>query len=145
MSPLDAVYAEAHGTGTSLGDPIEIVAMGRAMRGSGTDGPSAKPHGCAKIKNRGDVRKLVPNSVEGCVFDLETLNFSVLRPVLQTTSFKSNIGHLECGAGAASLAKLMLVLQQSVIPPSLHLKVFLGQLSCFKGMMYVCMSFFSGA
>lgn len=35
MSPADAMYAEAHGTGTSLGDPIEIVAMGRALRGRG--------------------------------------------------------------------------------------------------------------
>ena len=35
ISPADATYAEAHGTGTSLGDPIEIVAMGRALRGRG--------------------------------------------------------------------------------------------------------------
>ena len=32
LSPLEASYAEAHGTGTALGDPIEIVAMGRALR-----------------------------------------------------------------------------------------------------------------
>ena len=32
LSPLDACYAEAHGTGTALGDPIEIVVMGRALR-----------------------------------------------------------------------------------------------------------------
>ena len=49
------------------------------------------------------------------------------RPALRTASFKSNIGHLECGAGAASLTKLVLVLHQSLIPPSLHLKVLLGK------------------
>lgn len=49
------------------------------------------------------------------------------RPALRTTSFKSNIGHLECGAGSASMAKLVLVLRKAFIPPSLHLKVCPGQ------------------
>lgn len=89
ISPADATYAEAHGTGTSLGDPIEIVAMGRALRGRGAQN------------------------------DPQLANL----PALRTASFKSNIGHLECGAGAASLTKLVLVLHQSFIPPSLHLKV----------------------
>ncbi|WP_433201980.1 type I polyketide synthase [Dactylosporangium sp. CS-047395] len=35
-------------------------------------------------------------------------------------SVKSNIGHLEGGAGIASIIKAALVLQQGVIPPSLH-------------------------
>ena len=65
-------------------------------------------------------------------FDTNLIHFvefdsTFFRPALSTTSFKSNIGHLECGAGAASFAKLLLVLHQSLIPPSLHLKVLLGK------------------
>ncbi|CAE8625301.1 unnamed protein product [Polarella glacialis] len=89
LLPSMSVYSEAHGTGTALGDPIEIVALGRALRGRG--GGMGDP------------------------------TLAALPPI-RTTSFKSNIGHLECAAGAASLTKLMMVLQQSMIPPSLHLR-----------------------
>jgi len=44
-------------------------------------------------------------------------------PALRTASFKSNIGHLECGAGGASLLKLSQVLHRGTIPASLHLRV----------------------
>ena len=59
------------------------------------------------------------------------------RPALRTASFKSNIGHLECGAGAASLAKLFLVLSQSLIPPSLHLKVLLDLHLLFSALWHI--------
>lgn len=65
------VYLEAHGTGTRLGDPIEIHAMSRALGGArrASGGP------------------------------------------LCTASVKSNLGHLECGAGIASTVKAAMILQ----------------------------------
>jgi hypothetical protein len=76
-------YIESHGTGTLLGDPIEITAMGNAFRG---------------VKSQ-------------------------TSPPLRTASLKSNIGHLECAAGASSTLKLSLILQQACIPASLHFHV----------------------
>ena len=35
----DVAYAEAHGTGTSVGDPIEVNAIGRVFGGAGRDAP----------------------------------------------------------------------------------------------------------
>ena len=36
LNPIDVDYVETHGTGTSLGDPIEIEALGAAL-GQGRD------------------------------------------------------------------------------------------------------------
>lgn len=37
LTPADVGYIEAHGTGTALGDPIELEALGRVFSGSRTD------------------------------------------------------------------------------------------------------------
>ncbi|MGA8528394.1 MAG: type I polyketide synthase, partial [Acidobacteriaceae bacterium] len=79
MEPDDLQYIEAHGTGTALGDPIEISALGQVFAGrSGDAGP------------------------------------------LWTGSVKSNLGHLESAAGIAGLMKLILAIQHTEIPGSLH-------------------------
>jgi acyl transferase domain-containing protein/acyl carrier protein len=72
-------YVETHGTGTSLGDPIEIAALTQAYR--------------AGTQKRG---------------------FCAIG------SLKSNIGHLDAGAGIAGLIKAVLALKHKEIPPSLH-------------------------
>jgi acyl transferase domain-containing protein/acyl carrier protein len=72
-------YVETHGTGTSLGDPIEIAALTQAYRG-GTE----------------------------------------RRGFCAIGSLKSNIGHLDAGAGIAGLIKAVLALKHREIPPSLH-------------------------
>jgi acyl transferase domain-containing protein/acyl carrier protein len=72
-------YVETHGTGTSLGDPIEITALTQAFRGS-----TQKRGFCA------------------------------------IGSLKTNIGHLDAGAGVAGLIKAVLALKHQEIPPSLH-------------------------
>ncbi|HUL78058.1 MAG TPA: type I polyketide synthase, partial [Vicinamibacteria bacterium] len=79
VSPLEIGYLETHGTGTSLGDPIEVRALA-AVLGAG------RP---------------------------------VERPLL-IGSVKTNIGHLEAGAGIAGFIKMVLALEHEEIPPHLH-------------------------
>ncbi|MCH9667178.1 MAG: SDR family NAD(P)-dependent oxidoreductase [Actinomycetia bacterium] len=75
----DVDYLEAHGTGTPLGDPIEVQAAAAAYGGS-----------------READRPLLMGSV------------------------KTNIGHLESASGAAGLIKVVLSLQNGLLPQSLH-------------------------
>ena len=79
VKPEQISYIEAHGTGTSLGDPIEANALG-AVLGAGR--PKDRP-------------------------------FTI-------GSVKTNIGHLEAGAGIAGLIKVALSLKHGQLPPSLH-------------------------
>ena len=78
----DTQYFEAHGTGTPVGDPLELGALGATF-------------GAAKRSND--------------------------QP-LYVGSVKTNIGHLEAGAGLAGLLKSVLSLEHGVIPPSLNFK-----------------------
>jgi acyl transferase domain-containing protein/NADPH:quinone reductase-like Zn-dependent oxidoreductase/acyl carrier protein len=75
----DVDYLEAHGTGTPLGDPIEVQAAAAAYGGS-----------------RDADRPLLMGSV------------------------KTNIGHTESASGAAGLIKVVLSLQNELLPQSLH-------------------------
>lgn len=72
----DINLAECHGTGTALGDPIEVGALRNAMEPRDT--------------------------------------------VLALTSSKSNIGHLEGGAGIAGLLKCIVMLNAGTCPPNAH-------------------------
>ncbi|MGD8362935.1 MAG: beta-ketoacyl synthase N-terminal-like domain-containing protein, partial [Gemmatimonadota bacterium] len=72
-------YVETHGTGTSLGDPIEIEGLTRAFRET-TD----------KIGFCG------------------------------VGSVKSSIGHLDAGATAAGIIKVLLAFQHEELPPSVN-------------------------
>lgn len=79
IDPAAVRYIEAHGTGTAVGDPLELRAIG------GFFGPYRRP---------GD-------------------------PLL-AGSIKSNIGHLESGAGLAGTLKALLALGHRAVPPGLH-------------------------
>ncbi|TLH70251.1 type I polyketide synthase [Mycolicibacterium aubagnense] len=79
LAGRDIDYLEAHGTGTPLGDPIEVQAAAAAYGGA----------------RQAD------------------------RPLL-IGSVKSNIGHTESASGAAGLIKVVLSLQNGLLPQSLH-------------------------
>ncbi|MEQ1503158.1 MAG: SDR family NAD(P)-dependent oxidoreductase, partial [Myxococcota bacterium] len=81
IHPHDVTYIEAHGTGTVLGDPIEVHAIEEVYAtGRSADNP------------------------------------------LHIGAVKSNIGHLEVAAGAASVIKMALALSHREIPPHLHFR-----------------------
>jgi acyl transferase domain-containing protein len=77
VEPESITYLEAHGTGTELGDPVEVEAL-------------------------------------KMVFNTGKKNFCAIGSV------KTNLGHLDSAAGAASFIKVVLALQHHQIPPSLH-------------------------
>jgi acyl transferase domain-containing protein/NAD(P)-dependent dehydrogenase (short-subunit alcohol dehydrogenase family)/SAM-dependent methyltransferase len=79
VDPATVGYLEAHGTGTSLGDPIEMNAA---------------------LAVYGGERSL---------------------PLL-IGSVKTNIGHLEAGAGVSQVMKAALAVRHGEIPPHLHLR-----------------------
>lgn len=72
-------YVETHGTGTALGDPVEIAALTQTFHA-----------------------------------DTQRKGFCAIGSV------KSNVGHLDAGAGVAGLVKTVLALKHGQLPPSLH-------------------------
>jgi acyl transferase domain-containing protein/thioesterase domain-containing protein/acyl carrier protein len=78
IEPDSVSYIEAHGTGTNIGDPIELTALGEVYSGA-------------------------PGSVG-------------------IGSVKTNIGHIDTAAGAASLIKVVEALRHKRLPASLNFK-----------------------
>ena len=76
IAPSEVDYLEAHGTGSAMGDPIEVRAA-------------------AAVYGRGRATE---------------------RPLL-IGSLKPNIGHPESAAGVAGLIKVVLAMQEELIPP----------------------------
>jgi len=74
-------FVEGHGTGTDLGDPIEVSALTNAFRES-----------------------------------TEKKGFCALGSV------KSNVGHLQIASGIVGFMKAALVVENGLIPPTLHFK-----------------------
>lgn len=81
VAPADISYVETHGTGTRLGDPIEVEALRQAFGATTATG-------------------------QACGIG----------------SLKPNIGHLDAAAGVASFIKTVKILEQAIVPPSLHFK-----------------------
>jgi len=94
VSPQQISYIEAHGTGTPIGDPIEIEGLNFAFRHS------------ASMDRTGTntARKEHSRTTRYCAIG----------------SVKSNIGHMDAASGVAGLIKAAKALEQTVLPPSLH-------------------------
>ncbi|HEY2322501.1 MAG TPA: SDR family NAD(P)-dependent oxidoreductase, partial [Thermoanaerobaculia bacterium] len=86
VAPESITYIEAHGTGTELGDPVEVDGVAGAFR---------------ELARR-----------QGRALPAE--------PFCGIGSLKSNIGHLEPASGVAGLIKVVLAMEHSAIPPTLH-------------------------
>lgn len=81
VSAEDVSYIEAHGTGTRLGDPIEVSGITKAF---------------ARHTER--------------------------RQFCSIGTVKTNFGHMDCVAGLAGFAKVVLSMRDRVLPPSLHFR-----------------------
>jgi len=88
IDPATVGYIECHGTGTGLGDPIEIQSLSKAF---------------SELYKRYDR----PPAEE---------------PHCGLSSVKTNIGHLETGAGIAGVLKALLAIKHRQIPANLHLQ-----------------------
>ena len=77
----EVTYVETHGTGTSLGDPIEIAGLTKAFRRT-----TQRRHFCA------------------------------------IGAIKASVGHLGAAAGVTGLAKVVLALQNRMLPPSANFR-----------------------
>ena len=93
VEPESISYIETHGTGTALGDPIEVAALTQVFGAGGVK----KAEGAEEVERSGEEQK-------SCGIG----------------SVKTNIGHLDTAAGIASLIKAVLALKHKQIPPSLH-------------------------
>jgi acyl transferase domain-containing protein/SAM-dependent methyltransferase len=89
-------YLEAHGTGTVLGDPIEIQAATQAYRD-----------------------------------DTDRAQYCAIG------SIKSNLGHLDAGAGVTGFIKAVLAVKHGVVPPTLHFDAPNPQIDLARSPFYV--------
>ncbi len=97
VEPEDISYLEAHGTGTKLGDPIELEAITKAFA-----------------------------------------DYTGHRQFCAIGSVKSNVGHLDCAAGLAGIAKAVLMLERGKIPPTVHFQSPNSEIDFIHSPVYVC-------
>lgn len=90
----DIDYIECHGTGTKIGDPIEVSGLKEVIQ-------SQRPTPC------------------------------------YLGSIKSNIGHLESGAGIAGIIKSILILVKQTIPKTIHISEINQNLNLHDGLKIV--------
>lgn len=117
ISTKDVAYIEAHGTGTKLGDPIEVDAIQAVF---GLDKKVKTEHIQIQMEPRED--KKMKRDCSNCVM---------------VGSVKANIGHLETGAGIAGLIKSVMVLEHYMAPGN----ALLEKLNpCFRLSDNICIS-----
>jgi len=117
VHPETVSYIEAHGTGTALGDPIEIAALTQAFFDCGLR--ICKSANLQICKSQSAI--INPQSKGFCAIG----------------SVKTNVGHLDAAAGVTSLIKTVLALKHQMIPPSLHFETPNPRIDFAAGPFYV--------
>lgn len=97
VEPEEISYLEAHGTGTKLGDPIELEAITKAFS-----------------------------------------DYTARRQFCAIGSVKTNVGHLDSAAGLAGIAKVVLMLENGIIPPTVHFRSPNSEIDFIRSPIYVC-------
>jgi len=99
VSPQQISYIEAHGTGTPIGDPIEVEGLNYAFKHS-----ASMDRTDSNTTDEGNIGTVNSGSTHYCAIG----------------SVKSNIGHMDAASGVAGLIKAAKALEQTILPPSLH-------------------------
>lgn len=97
-------YVECHGTGTPVGDPIEVDAIGRCF--SPREGPALL---IGSVSILGDIY-LVSMFHTNTYFRLQKTNIRA--------QVKTNVGHSEGASGLTSILKVVQAFENGKIPPS---------------------------
>ncbi|MEO1395707.1 MAG: beta-ketoacyl synthase N-terminal-like domain-containing protein [Cyanobacteria bacterium J06634_5] len=95
VDPDTISYVEGHGTGTPMGDPIEVAALNKAFG-----------HRASGNKTSGQANSAINKESD--------------RPPCSLGSAKTNLGHLDAAAGVAGMIKTVLALQHKTLPASLN-------------------------
>jgi acyl transferase domain-containing protein len=96
LKPDDIHYIEAHGTGTAIGDPIEVHALAAVFA----------DHPISPAPSGGGPGRGLTSEIS-----------------LRIGSVKSHIGHLEAASGIAGFIKTVLALAHGQMPPSTNYSV----------------------
>ena len=97
LDPRDTFYVECHGTGTPVGDPIEVKAISHAFATRKMPVPLLIGSVCQKSQKHYDSRSY-------------------------KQQVKPNLGHSEAASGISSVIKATLALENAYIPPTIGVK-----------------------